>query len=65
MLKTALKSNNSVMVYVRPLLKSTQLKQQLLRLVYGASHDGWLPEAFYQSVDGQRAAVVVARAVNG
>ena len=47
MLETALESDNSAAAYVQPLLKITQLKQRLLRLVYHNSCNRWLPEAFH------------------
>lgn len=49
-------------VAVRPLLAATQLESRPLRLAYDAAEHGWTAQAFHSRVDGQGAAVVVARA---
>lgn len=46
---------------VRPLLKSTQLEKRPLRVAYDAHWQGWNARAFHRAVDGQGAAVVLAK----
>ena len=59
---------------VRPLLKQTQLESRQLRLAYNANSSsssssknqgggGWNAAAFHRAVDGQGAAVILAKAV--
>jgi hypothetical protein len=47
---------------VRPLLKQTQLECRRLRVAYNARSQGWNPQAFHRAVDGQGAAIVLAKA---
>ena len=47
---------------VRPLLKQTQLEYRRLRTVYDANRHGYNAQIFHQKVDGQGAAVVLAKA---
>jgi hypothetical protein len=47
---------------VRPLLKQTQLECRRLRVAYNARSQGWNPRAFHRAVDGQGAAIVLAKA---
>ena len=47
---------------VRPLLKQTQLEFRRLRVAYNARSQGWNPQAFHRAVDGQGAAIVLAKA---
>lgn len=47
---------------VRPLLKQTQLESRRLRVAYNARSQGWNPQAFHRAVDGQGAAIVLAKA---
>jgi hypothetical protein len=47
---------------VRPLLKQTQLEFRRLRVAYNARSQGWNPRAFHRAVDGQGAAIILAKA---
>jgi hypothetical protein len=49
---------------VRPLMKQTQLESRPLRVAYDARSQGWNPQAFHRAVDGQGAAIVLAKANN-
>ena len=46
---------------VRPLLKQTQLEYRALRVAYSANRQGYNAQAFHQAVDGQGAALVLAK----
>ena len=48
--------------FVRPLLKQTQLEYRNLRVAYDANKDGYNAKAFHGKVDGQGAAIVLAKA---
>ena len=54
-------NNDPSILLVRPLLKNTQLQSRSLQVVYDANKDGWNPTAFHAKVDGNGAAIVVAR----
>jgi hypothetical protein len=55
-------SDNADAKLVRPLLKQTQLESRRLRVAYNAGSQGWNPQAFHRAVDGQGAAIVLAKA---
>jgi hypothetical protein len=57
-------SDNADAKLVRPLLKQTQLESRRLRVAYNARSmsQGWNPQAFHRAVDGQGAAIVLAKA---
>jgi hypothetical protein len=48
--------------FVRPLMKQTQLEYRNLRVVYDANKHGYNAKAFHNRVDGQGAAIILAKA---
>ncbi|GAX27611.1 hypothetical protein FisN_13Hh300 [Fistulifera solaris] len=50
---------------VRPLLKQTQLERRNLKVAYDANKQGWNAQAFHRAVDGEGAAVILARGRRG
>jgi hypothetical protein len=55
-------SDDGDAILVRPLLKQTQLEFRRLRVAYNARSQGWNTQAFHRAVDGQGAAIVLAKA---
>jgi len=48
-------------IFVRPLLKQTQIENRKLKVTYNAKKDGWDALAFHRCVDGKGASVVLAK----